>query len=94
MQRFPRDAPREKVIKALKRLSFEIVREGNHIAMLRKNLDGTSTPLTLPNHKIIKASTLQTILNQSSITRQDFLEAFYSKGWWLYCHLFQGDNVC
>ena len=79
MQRFPRDAPKEKVIKALKRLSFEIVREGNHISMLRRNLDGTSTPLTLPNHSIIKASTLHSILNQSNITRQEFLKAFYLK---------------
>lgn len=50
MQRFPRDAPKEKVIITLKKLTFEIVREGNHIAMVRKNKDGTLTPLTLPNH--------------------------------------------
>jgi hypothetical protein len=45
--------------------------------MLRKNPDGTSTPLTLPNHKKIKASTLHIILNQSGITRQEFLDAYY-----------------
>ena len=71
MLKFPRDAPKAKVIKAL--------REGNHIAMLRKNSDGTATPLTLPNHSQIKASTLRTILNQSHITRQQFLEAYYEK---------------
>jgi predicted RNA binding protein YcfA (HicA-like mRNA interferase family) len=79
MQRFPRDAPKAKVIDALKKLSFEIVREGNHIAMMRKNIDGTLTPLTLPNHAKIKASTLRIILNQSRISRQEFLDAFYSK---------------
>ena len=79
MQRFPRDAPKDKVVKALNRLSFEMVREGNHIALLRVNPDGTSTPLTLPNHKKLKASTLRIILNQSRITRQEFLEAYYHK---------------
>jgi len=79
MPGFPRDAPKTKVLKALNRLGFELVREGNHIAMLRRNIDGTSTPLTLPNHARIKASTLRTIINQSHITRQQFLEAYYHK---------------
>lgn len=79
MQRFPRDAPKARVISALKKLSFEIAREGNHIAMIRKNKDGTFTPLTLPNHNKIKASTLRIILNQSRISKQEFLDAFYSK---------------
>lgn len=79
MPRFPRDAPKDRVIRALNKLSFQLVREGNHIALLRKNKDGTSTPLTLPNHRTIKASTLRVILNQSRITREDFLEAYYKK---------------
>lgn len=79
MQQFPRDAPKDRVINTLKKLTFEIVREGNHIAMVRKNKDGTITPLTLPNHNKIKASTLRIILNQSRISRQEFLDAFYSK---------------
>ena len=79
MLKFPRDAPKAKVIKTLNKLSFELIREGNHIAMLRKNSDGTTTPLTLPNHPKIKASTLRNILNQSHITRQQLLEAYYEK---------------
>ena len=79
MQRFPRDAPKNRVIKALNKLSFQLIREGNHIAMLRKNKDGTSMPLTLPNHRSIKASTLRVILNQSGITREEFLKAYYEK---------------
>lgn len=79
MERFPRDAPKDKVIAALKLLSFEILREGNHIAMIRRNPDGTSTPLTLPNHSKIKASTLRTVLNQSKTSRQGFLDVYYKK---------------
>ncbi len=36
MPKFPVDAPKGKVIKALERLGFHMVRKGNHIAMLRQ----------------------------------------------------------
>ncbi len=76
MPKFPVDAPRNQVIKALQVLGFEIIRESNHIAMSRQNLDGSSTPLTLPNHRTIKASTLRTICSQAGIPRNDFIRAF------------------
>ncbi|MBN1664877.1 MAG: type II toxin-antitoxin system HicA family toxin [Deltaproteobacteria bacterium] len=76
MTKFPVDAPVQKVISALEQLGFNIIREGNHIAMLRQNPDGTKTPLTMPNHPQIKKSTLRTILTQTGISREDFLKAF------------------
>jgi predicted RNA binding protein YcfA (HicA-like mRNA interferase family) len=76
MPKFPVDAPRERVLKALQRLGFKLVREGNHIALARSNPDGTRTPLTMPNHRLIKASTLRMILRQSDISREDFLAAY------------------
>ena len=76
MSRFPVDAPLPRVIKTLQRLGFQIVREGNHIAMLRANPDGSRTPLTLPNHRYIKGSTLRTILTQAQIPRDDFLAIY------------------
>ena len=56
MGAFPKDAPKRKVVKALKSLGFTIVREREHIAMVRDNGDGTRTPLTMPNHPTIKGS--------------------------------------
>ena len=77
MPKFPVDAPIRKVIRTFEALGFRFVREGNHIAMVRDNPDGTQTPLTMPNHRQIKSSTLRTILTQSKISRDDFLKFYY-----------------
>jgi hypothetical protein len=44
--------------------------------MLRENPNGSKTPLTMPNHRKIKASTLRTICTQAVIPKNDFLEAY------------------
>jgi predicted RNA binding protein YcfA (HicA-like mRNA interferase family) len=74
--RFPVDAPVENVIRALGRLRFQVVRRGNHVALLRENEDGTRTPMTIPNHRKIKGSTLRSILTQAGIPRDDFVTAY------------------
>ncbi len=76
MTKFPRDAPKRNVIKALEALGFKVIREGNHISMSRINPDGTKTPLTLPNHNKIKSSTLLLIIRQAGIEREEFIDAF------------------
>ena len=76
MPKFPVDARKRRVIRALELLGFQMVREREHIAMVRQNTDGTKTPLTMPNHLLIKGSTLRTICSQAGISREDFLNAF------------------
>ncbi|MEY3403759.1 MAG: hypothetical protein AN487_08515 [Anabaena sp. CRKS33] len=76
MPKFPVDAPKIKVIKTLELLGFSIIREREHIVMVKNNKDGTKTPLTMPNHSQIKSSTLRSICTQAGISREDFLAAY------------------
>ena len=76
MAKFPVDAPKAKVLRVLAKLGFQVVREREHIALVRNNSDGTQTPLTIPNHAKLKSSTLRGICTQSGISRDEFLKAY------------------
>jgi predicted RNA binding protein YcfA (HicA-like mRNA interferase family) len=76
MAKFPTDAPKLKVLTVLRGFGFSIVREKEHISMVRQNSDGTTTPLTMPNHSRIKGSTLRSICTQSGISRDEFIAAY------------------
>ncbi len=74
--KFPKDAPKHKVVKTFEALGFKIVRMGSHMSMVKANKDNSKIPLTMPNHDRIKGSTLRTICRQSGISREDFLEIY------------------
>lgn len=63
----------EKVIKALQRDGWVIVRQkGSHIR-LQKNAGNEVFKLTVPAHRPIKRSTLSHILKQAGMTTDEFL---------------------
>jgi hypothetical protein len=63
MARFPKDASKKRVLKALTSLGFVIVREKEHISMIRNNPDGSRTPLTLPESRTHKGIDLTCYLH-------------------------------
>ena len=75
-EKFPVDAPKFRAIKTFEILGFRLVREKEHISMIRENPDGTKTPLTMPGHPRIKSSTLRTLCTKAGISREDFLKAY------------------
>ena len=76
MPKFPVDAPKSRVMRTLEILGFTILREREHIVMVRENEDGTKTPLTMPNYPHIKSSTLSSICTQAGISPEEFLNAY------------------
>ncbi|WFN37460.1 type II toxin-antitoxin system HicA family toxin [Methanomicrobium antiquum] len=64
----------DKVVRALQRDGFVIVRtKGSHIR-LHKNMADETIKLTIPMHKPIKRSTLSHILKQADMTLKDLEE--------------------
>jgi predicted RNA binding protein YcfA (HicA-like mRNA interferase family) len=64
----------EKVIRALQRDGWVVVRQrGSHIR-LQKHLHAETLKLTLPAHRPVKRSTLTHILKQARLSTEEFLE--------------------
>ncbi|PKB63956.1 MAG: hypothetical protein BZY80_04715 [SAR202 cluster bacterium Io17-Chloro-G2] len=76
MTRFPVDAPKGRVLRTFEYLGFRLIREREHIVMVKDVEDGRRIPLTMPNHAHLKRSTLRTICTQAGIARDEFLQAY------------------
>ncbi|MFQ5750218.1 MAG: type II toxin-antitoxin system HicA family toxin [Planctomycetota bacterium] len=64
----------EKVIRALQRDGWVVVRQrGSHVR-LQKNLVGETLKITVPAHKPIKRSTLSHIIKQARLDLDGFLK--------------------
>jgi len=62
----------EEVCRILEKNDFIKVRQkGSHFIMQKKTIDSTIT-VPVPNHKEIKIGTLQSIIRQSKLSRNDF----------------------
>ena len=60
----------KKVIRALSRLGFVVIRQrGSHVVLQRG-----ADMVTVPMHDPVKKSTLKSILKQADVTLEDFLE--------------------
>jgi predicted RNA binding protein YcfA (HicA-like mRNA interferase family) len=65
--------PYYKIIKALQRNGWIVVRQrGSHIR-LQKHFEGKLLKITVPAHTSVKRSTLSHILKQAKIEVEDFL---------------------
>lgn len=67
--KFPRDVSGAEAVKALRRLGFIVTnQEGSHIRMAKGEVR-----ITLPNHNPILTKTLQSVLRQAGVSREDFI---------------------
>lgn len=65
----------DRVVSALGRLGFSVVRQrGSHIR-LQKQLADRRIKITVPAHLPVKRSTLSHILKQAEVSLDDFLDA-------------------
>jgi len=75
MPKVPRDADPRRVLRALRRLGFEVVGvEGSHHKLRRR--DEPTVLLVVPFHGKVKTGTLASILREGRIRLETFLEVF------------------
>ena len=68
--KLPRDLSGVKLIRALQRLGFEVLRQkGSHVRLVRG-----IRKITVPNHSSIAPGTLSSILEQAGITIEEVFE--------------------
>ena len=64
-----------RIVAALRRLGFHVVRQrGSHIRM-EKQFDDRTLQLTVPAHTPVKRSTFSHIIKDAEVSLRDFLDA-------------------
>jgi predicted RNA binding protein YcfA (HicA-like mRNA interferase family) len=67
--KLPRDVSGSEAVRALRRLGFVVMRqEGSHIRMGKG-----AVRITVPNHKTILPKTLQSVLRQAGLSKEEFI---------------------
>lgn len=62
-----------KVVRALERIGYRVVRQrGSHIR-LRDESDPNHLPITVPDHKTVKPGLLRKILHDADLTADEFV---------------------
>jgi len=70
-RRLPADLPTKRVCAALRRLGFELVREGKHSVFQRGN-----AILPVPRHATVSRVLLLSELRRLGVTPQEFMDAY------------------
>ena len=75
--KLPRDVSGSKLIRALRRLDYEVVRQrGSHVQLIHRPSNGNR--LVVPDHAQLKPGLLSDLLNQLSsyhgVTRDELIE--------------------
>ena len=78
MSKLPRDVKGERLVRALERIGYRVVRQtSSHVRM--KGGPGGQHPITVPLHNPVKVGTLNGILDdviaQTGVTREELLQA-------------------
>jgi predicted RNA binding protein YcfA (HicA-like mRNA interferase family) len=63
----------QKVVRALERIGYHVVRQrGSHIR-LRDETEPSHLPVTVPDHKTVKPGLLRKILRDADLTTEEFI---------------------
>ncbi|HEX5446718.1 MAG TPA: type II toxin-antitoxin system HicA family toxin [Pirellulales bacterium] len=65
----------DRIVAALARLGFVVVRQRSSLIRLEKQLPDRHLRITVPAHRPVKRSTLSHILKQAEVSLADFLDA-------------------
>ncbi len=74
-KRLPSDLPRDRVLRAIKRLGFVLVRDsGDH--SVYKHQDDADRLMVVPRHSRVKRQLLRNILSGAGVTEEQFMSAY------------------